>query len=596
MAWLHVAVICLDFFTFQLEYEMCGRTNYLRQVVRIQDAAQDLLRLLKGSVIALACIGNHLHNQCGKDPTEWHKTIDGLTRVLEDPDTVLGGYEKNVFAVFDFVFDGLRTPSQKEILLALGCFGAEVAIPFKLVKLAVEVQTGKMYDPHDMSWDLDEIVKANLLEDYVEDGFVHASENMKGYKLLDLVAMWLTWRTQGPGSVLGSNEPSRLLAAFLTSFGQPTRNVPQLAASFLKEQGVVDFDDFADPSLSQEPLVAAKLCNKVGRDLQVEHVIAHVLLRCAVTKRRMSRHEEALQDLDRADALQPNNALTLRARGDTMSMLGRYEEALQDLDRANSREPNDPFTLTVRGDTERMLGKHEEALQDLDRADALQPNNAFTLTSRGETKRSLGKYEEALQDLDRAYALKPNDAFTLKNRGDTKRLMGNYAEALQDLDRANSLEPNDDVTLAVRGVTKRRLGKYEEAMQDLDRADALEPNDTFTLKNRGDTKMMMGRYEEALQDLDKADALEPNDAVTLAVRGETKTRLGRYEEALQDLDRAIALEPNDVVTLVVRGVTKRSLGKYEEALQDLDHADVLQPNNALSSKSTWGDHEYVGHV
>ncbi len=83
------------------------------------------------------------------------------------------------------------------------------------------------------------------------------------------------------------------------------------------------------------------------------------------------------------------------ARSDQESL--EHEEVLPDLNRADALKPDDAIALYLRGATKSALGTYEEALQDLNQADALKPNTAFTLSWRGSTKRALGKYEEALQ-------------------------------------------------------------------------------------------------------------------------------------------------------------------------------------------------------
>jgi len=59
---------------------------------------------------------------------------------------------------------------------------------------------------------------------------------------------------------------------------------------------------------------------------------------------------------------------------------------LDDLDKVNVFEPNNAFTLQSRGDVKRILKDYQGASEDLDKADVLEPNNAFTLQSRGNVK------------------------------------------------------------------------------------------------------------------------------------------------------------------------------------------------------------------
>jgi hypothetical protein len=52
---------------------------------------------------------------------------------------------------------------------------------------------------------------------------------------------------------------------------------------------------------------------------------------------------------------------------------------LEDLDKVDVLEPNNAFTLRSHGKVKHMLDDHQGALDNFDKADVLDPNNAFTL-------------------------------------------------------------------------------------------------------------------------------------------------------------------------------------------------------------------------
>eukprot|EP00884_Botryococcus_braunii_P009615 jgi/Botrbrau1/18655/Bobra.0493s0001.1 len=189
----------------------------------------------------------------------------------------------------------------------------------------------------------------------------------------------------------------------------------------------------------------------------------------------MGRHQEALQDLDQADRLQPNDAWTLKHPGAIKLAMGRHQEALQDLDQADRLQPNDAWTLKHRGATKMVMGRHQEALQDLDQADSLEPNDAWTLKHSGAIKLAMGRLEKALQDLDHAHRLQPRDVFTLKMRGAVQWKRGQLPAALRDLEEALRLGGEDDGNvLAILTAVKLEGGDPEGARQDALRArDAL---------------------------------------------------------------------------------------------------------------------------
>jgi len=57
----------------------------------------------------------------------------------------------------------------------------------------------------------------------------------------------------------------------------------------------------------------------------------------------------ALEDLDKSDVFEPNNAFILHNRGNVKTMLDDYEKALEDFDKANVLDPNNAFILQSHG-------------------------------------------------------------------------------------------------------------------------------------------------------------------------------------------------------------------------------------------------------
>jgi len=63
-------------------------------------------------------------------------------------------------------------------------------------------------------------------------------------------------------------------------------------------------------------------------------------------------------------------------------MLKDYQGALEDFDKANVFQPNNAFILNNRGYVKMMLHDYQGAWEDLEKAHVLEPNNAFNLNSR----------------------------------------------------------------------------------------------------------------------------------------------------------------------------------------------------------------------
>jgi tetratricopeptide (TPR) repeat protein len=112
-------------------------------------------------------------------------------------------------------------------------------------------------------------------------------------------------------------------------------------------------------------------------------------------------------------------------------MLDDYRGALEDLDKADVIEPNNAFTLKNRGDVKRMLKEYRGALEDLDKADVLEPNNAFTLTNRANVKYMLHDYRGALEDLDKADVFEQNDHLISQTQKCLKWMLNEYEPTIK---------------------------------------------------------------------------------------------------------------------------------------------------------------------
>jgi tetratricopeptide (TPR) repeat protein len=114
-------------------------------------------------------------------------------------------------------------------------------------------------------------------------------------------------------------------------------------------------------------------------------------------------------------------------------MLDDYQGALEDLEKADVLEPNNAFTLTVRGNVKRILHDYQGASEDLDKANVLQLDVASILTVYAHTNWSLNNYQTAMEAMDTLHHLKPNDYFILRTRKWLKWMVDEYQPTIESL-------------------------------------------------------------------------------------------------------------------------------------------------------------------
>ncbi len=108
--------------------------------------------------------------------------------------------------------------------------------------------------------------------------------------------------------------------------------------------------------------------------------------------------------------LAPDDPALVLDRALALGSTGRYAEALEDLDRAVALDPSRADAWVLRGAAKRQLGRAAEAEHDVARALTLAPENAEALLERGALRRTKGDVRGARADWERAARLAPDSA------------------------------------------------------------------------------------------------------------------------------------------------------------------------------------------
>ena len=185
----------------------------------------------------------------------------------------------------------------------------------------------------------------------------------------------------------------------------------------------------------------------------------------------------AIEDLDRAIELDPDNALAYDRRGLAYSRLGDHGRAIQDFDRAVKLDPSVAVYYYNRGNALTSMGFADEALGDLDVAFELDPGLEGTMGPNADLARAymiraydyfreLEEYDLALRDSKRAIELAPDDPGAFNQLCWYMSLTGRPADALPHCNRSLSLDPNLYYAYDSRGLALALLGDYEKAVED----------------------------------------------------------------------------------------------------------------------------------
>jgi tetratricopeptide (TPR) repeat protein len=213
---------------------------------------------------------------------------------------------------------------------------------------------------------------------------------------------------------------------------------------------------------------------------------------------RLGRQEEALQVLDKAVQLAPDDADLRRNMGTALLKAGRTGEALRCFQRVVELNSADADAAYKAGVILKEEGRLGEALVYLDRSAEAQPDHAPIFATRGFVRASLNRYEQAIEDYERAIRLDPQHAHACANLGNALRALGRPEEALAWYDRSLALTP-DIANTTNRALTLMELGRFAEAGQAYQVAIGIDPRHPALVWNYSLFQMLLGEFETSWQ-------------------------------------------------------------------------------------------------
>ncbi|HWR01331.1 MAG TPA: tetratricopeptide repeat protein [Chlorobaculum sp.] len=294
----------------------------------------------------------------------------------------------------------------------------------------------------------------------------------------------------------------------------------------------------------------------------------------------LGQPEAAVAGYEKAIGLRPDHAEAWSNRGVALHDLKRCDEAVRSYDRATAIRPDYAEAWSNRGNSLFELKALDEAVRSYERALAIRPDYAEAWSNRGNVLMELMQWEEAVESYGRAIALMPENAEAWFNRGNALQALKQFAGAAGSYEKALSLRPDFAEAWFNHGNTLLELRHGEAAIASYDHAITLMPEHAQMWCNRGNAFMELGRLEDAIASYERATAIRPDYAEAWSNRGNVLLKLKGREGALASYDRAIALNPDYSEVWYNRGNALYEMMQLEAAAGSYDRAVELEPDYA----------------
>lgn len=222
------------------------------------------------------------------------------------------------------------------------------------------------------------------------------------------------------------------------------------------------------PAAAHEGPAAA--LDRLDRQVEEAPQDLETLLRRAEARRRAGRHSEALQDLDVASRLSPDEPRVHAERGLTLHAAGA-EGAEAALDRYLEAVPDAPrvAALAARADILLKTGRAAAALVDLDAAISVAPNPDLC-ARRGEVHEGMGRFIAAAAGYRSCAAMLSGAVVLRLEAVRAERSAGRPDVALVDLEALLSERPRHPAWIILRSDLLDEVGREEEARLERRRA------------------------------------------------------------------------------------------------------------------------------
>ena len=278
--------------------------------------------------------------------------------------------------------------------------------------------------------------------------------------------------------------------------------------------------------------------------------------------------------------LYPNHVEALQGLGLICFRTERYTQALQHLNQALDIAPDNASLFYDRAILFQTQGEYKVAIQNYNLTLFLDPYYTNAYLDRGLCFEALGEYDSAFKSYESALAVEPSFASAWYNKGNLLKTKGLFELAHHCYTVAIAINPDFWAAFTNNGLALYALKRYEEARANYDRAIDISPQTALIYYNKGNTLRSLGNLDLASLCYDKAIEINPKFTEAYANRGLIKKDQNQLIQAIEDYTTALSQTPDLLEAQWNLSIAQLMLGEWQKGWEGYElrfkHSELRQ--------------------
>ena len=252
---------------------------------------------------------------------------------------------------------------------------------------------------------------------------------------------------------------------------------------------------------------------------------------------------------------------------------GRYEEAIQNLQKALALDPIDSDAYRELAKTYQQMGRMKDAESTYLNAIAVRPGYWAAHNELGGFYYRLARYAEAEKEFRTVVELTPDNPRGYSNLGVIAYSEKRYEEAAKMYEKSVAIKPTASAYSNL-GAVYYSLTQYAEAAQYYEKAIEMNGREPLWWHNlagayqaSGDSRKARAAFQQTAALTEEQLRVNPRDPVMLIWLADAYSYLNLAQRARQILQQALELSPNDVSNMFQASAIYEQLGDRKQALQ-----------------------------